>query len=379
MGLAFAGSRQELAKGTHVAGVDVGGLTHGQAVAKLEQRFSVLADDPVEFAAGDNTFSFAANQLGVDPDWRGAVRAAGRAGSGFGPIRGFRRLHTRFFGAEILPRLAVSNAALEFALDKMAERVDRPAEDAALVRRGLRIELVPEQAGQELLRDPTAQALVRALGSVERVDAPTVLPVVVATPRVTAPELSAAARRARIALSAPVTLRGQARSFRVPRWRIAELIALPSNGRSRLMVAGPGAIAYFKALSERVGRPPVDAGFAVSGDRVEVVPARAGTKLDVQPTARALLRAATSRSNRIASISIVRALPERTTEEALAMGIDTRMASYKTYNAGTWDRITNLRLGVTLLDGTLVAPGGTSRSTRQSASARRSVAFGRRQ
>ena len=35
------------------------------------------------------------------------------------------------------------------------------------------------------------------------------------------------------------------------------------------------------------------------------------------------------------------------------------MGSYKTYNAGTWDRITNLRLGVTLLDGTLVAPGGT--------------------
>ena len=41
------------------------------------------------------------------------------------------------------------------------------------------------------------------------------------------------------------------------------------------------------------------------------------------------------------------------------MGIDTRMASYKTYNAGTWDRITNLRLGVTLLDDTLVAPGAT--------------------
>jgi vancomycin resistance protein YoaR len=55
----------------------------------------------------------------------------------------------------------------------------------------------------------------------------------------------------------------------------------------------------------------------------------------------------------------VRAFPERTTKEALAMGIDTRMASYKTYNAGTWDRITNLRLGVTLLDGTLIAPGGT--------------------
>ena len=41
------------------------------------------------------------------------------------------------------------------------------------------------------------------------------------------------------------------------------------------------------------------------------------------------------------------------------MGIDRAMGSYKTYNSGTWDRITNLRLGVTLLDDTLVPPGGT--------------------
>jgi vancomycin resistance protein YoaR len=41
------------------------------------------------------------------------------------------------------------------------------------------------------------------------------------------------------------------------------------------------------------------------------------------------------------------------------MGIDTRMASYKTYYSGTTDRVTNLQLGVRELDGTLVAPGGT--------------------
>ena len=358
VGLAFAGSRQELAEGTHVAGVEVGGLTHGQAVAKLERRFSEIADDSATFTAGDRSFSFAANQLGVEPDWWGAVKAAGRAGGGFGPIRGFRRLHTRFFGAEILPRIAVSNAALEFALDRMAAEVDRPSVSAALVRRGLRIEVVPELSGQRLERDAAARAVVRALGSVDRIGVATALPVIVATPDVTAAMLSVPARRARVALSAPIVLRGPSRSFRVPRWRTAELLALPSDGRSRLAIAGPRAVAYFGALSERVGRDPVDARFAVSGDSIQIVPSRAGTELDVPRTARALLRAATSRSNRFANISIVRAFPERTTKEALAMGIDSRMGSYKTYNAGTLDRITNLRLGVTFLDDTLVAPGG---------------------
>jgi vancomycin resistance protein YoaR len=55
----------------------------------------------------------------------------------------------------------------------------------------------------------------------------------------------------------------------------------------------------------------------------------------------------------------VRAAPALTTSDALAMGIDRRMGSYKTYNSGTADRITNLRLGVQELDDTLVAPGET--------------------
>jgi vancomycin resistance protein YoaR len=41
------------------------------------------------------------------------------------------------------------------------------------------------------------------------------------------------------------------------------------------------------------------------------------------------------------------------------MGITTRLSTYKTWNSGTDDRITNLRLAVTALDGTLLAPGDT--------------------
>jgi vancomycin resistance protein YoaR len=74
---------------------------------------------------------------------------------------------------------------------------------------------------------------------------------------------------------------------------------------------------------------------------------------------RAILRAATRPTNRIAQLSVVRAAPARSTEDALAMGIDRRMSSYKTYYSGTADRITNLQLGVGALDGTLVPPDGT--------------------
>src|SRR5918996_1587302 len=331
LGLAFAGSRAELAEGTEVAGVDVGGLTGRQAVSMLGGLYGDVQDRPVTFVADDERFSFAANQLGVEPDWQGAVTAAAREGDGYGPIRGFRRIQTRFFGAEILPALRASEAALEFALDKIEKATNRRARSAALVRRGLRIEVVPERSGRRPEREAAARLIVRSLGSLGRSGEATALPVSVAPPSVTARMLAPAARRARTALSAPVFLQGEKRRWRISPRRIAELLALPRDGSRRLAIAGAGADAYFRAFAKRVGNPPVDASFSVSGDAIQIVPSRNGTELDV----------------------------ERTTKEALAMGIDTRMASYKTYNSGTWDRITNLRLGVTYLDDTLVPPGGT--------------------
>lgn len=359
VGLAFAGSRAELAAGTRVAGIDVGGLTRSQAVAKLSGQYRRLAPRPITFQAAGASFAYAAEQLGVEPNWGAAVAAAARSSDGFGPFRGFRRLHTRFFGAEVLPPVGVSDAALEFALDKVAAEIDRDPQSAALVRRGLRIEVVPERTGRRLRRALAGEIVVRSLSSLQRVGGPVRLPVATTRPQTSAAMLAGAARKARVALSAPVVLRGEKRTWRIPRTRLATLLSLPADGGTRLAIGGPGADAYFRALSERVGTPPVDAGFAVSGDAVRVTPARAGTELDVPATARALLRAATRPANRTATLVVARAEPQRTTAEARAMGIEHRMSSYKTLNSGTWDRITNLRLGVTHLDDTLVPPGGT--------------------
>ncbi len=359
VGLAFAGSRSELAAGTHVAGVDVGGLTKREAVAKLGELYEQGSDDPVEFIAATSTYTFAANQLAVQPDWEGAVAAAARAGGGFGPLRGFRRLRARVFGAEVLPRLAVSNAALDYVLDEIAADVDRRPRSAALVRRGLRVEVVREQAGSRLEREAAGEVIVRALGQIDRAFGGTALPVRVTAPAVSAEMLAVPAARARLALSRPVTVKAAGRSFRVPRWRIAELLSLPKDGATKLAIGGARADAYFRALSRTVARAPQDARFAVYGEAVQVVPARDGLELNVPQAARALLRAATRPENRVARLTVTRAAPERSTQEALAMGIDRRMSSYKTYYSGTADRIMNLQLGVRALDGTLVPPRGT--------------------
>jgi vancomycin resistance protein YoaR len=178
---------------------------------------------------------------------------------------------------------------------------------------------------------------------------------------VTAADLAPAARQARIALSAPVRLEHEGTRWRLPRWRIAELLTLPVAGETKLAIAGPGAEDWFGKLRKTVERAPVDATFRPLGDAIEVVPAQDGTAVDIPATAKNLLAAAVQpqEARRTAALVVRTAPAERTTAEAQAMGIERRLASYTTAYAGTSDRIVNLQLGVSLVDGALVAPGGT--------------------
>src|ERR1700750_861268 len=56
LGFVFAGSPDELAHGTKIAGVDVGGLTPTQARKELQRRADSLARVPVTFTASGRSF-----------------------------------------------------------------------------------------------------------------------------------------------------------------------------------------------------------------------------------------------------------------------------------------------------------------------------------
>jgi vancomycin resistance protein YoaR len=248
-------------------------------------------------------------------------------------------------------------AALEYKLAGMARAVDRPHVEAKIVRRGLRISVVPGQTGLRLDRDAAADVMVRTLARLDR-GGPVALPVRLDPVQVSADELASAARQARVALSAPVTLTHEVTRWRLPRWRIAELLSLPSDGDTALAIGGPAADAWFAKLRKNVERPPADAKIVASNGVVRIVPSKEGLEVDVPATAKAILAAATSPSKRTATLVVAASEPERTTAEAEAMGIERRLGTYSTTNAGTFDRITNLRRAIELLNGALVPPGG---------------------
>jgi vancomycin resistance protein YoaR len=358
-GAVFAGSPTRIAAGITIAGVSVGGMTPAAAQELLERRAEALDDVPVTFFVGDDEWKITPHRLGVEADWGAAVAAARSEGEGLGPFRGIQRVRVRVFGADIAPPATVYEPALEYQLDQLTAAIDQRHREAAIVLNSLEPVLVEGQAGRKLARERATATMVGALVSLRRV--PTPLPVTVQRPSVRAEELRPVLAQARRALSAPVRLELGKTWWRMRPARIAELLALPRDGTRAISIGGPGAERWLNRFGETVGQPATDARFVTDGaGGVRIVPHTDGVALDEQAMRASLLRAVLAPpARRVAAVSVGRKAPELTTSEARAMGIDTVLASYSTLYAGTADRTSNLQLAVSLLDGTLVAPGGT--------------------
>ena len=357
-GVVFAGSPSRIAAGVRIAGVNVAGMTGAEATRALEVRAARYAPVPVVFVVGERRFPLRPSELDARVDWAALAAEARAAGSWPMPFRGLKRLAVRLAGTDVAPRARVSRRALDARVAAIAVTVDRPAREAAVVLRGLSPAVVPERAGRRLDRARARRAIVAALAGFER--RPVALPTRVDRPRVTAEELAPAVAQVRTALSAPVRFGWKDAHWLVRPRQLARLLELPAGGATELRIGGPEATRYLARIDRALTRRPKDATFAIAGAaRVRVVPATAGRSLDMKATAEALLAAALSTQARDAEFVVRTVAPDLTTREARAMGVTRVLASYSTWYSGTADRIRNLQIAVSLLDGTRIAPGGT--------------------
>jgi vancomycin resistance protein YoaR len=359
LGLVFAGSSSRLADGVRIAGVDVGGKTPRQARAILQERADALASVPVTFRVGSHVWQLQPRHLGIQVDWAAAVDAVRRQGQGFGPLRGFRRLDLRFFGADVAPPTQAYDEALRLKLDQIERAVNVPHREASIVMHGQTPAVIPSRTGHVLDRNAAEETIVRALASLKR--EPVGLPVRVDEPKVKADDLKVAAAQVRTAVSAPVKLTLGSTRWNLRPAKIARLLQLPADGRRTLGIGGRAATDWFAALARRVDHAPADADWAISSKGIRVIPARPGYVLDIPRSAKVLLRAAlvTAPELRSAKLNVERADPDRTTEDAKDMSITGLVASYQTFYGGDPNRIHNVQLVSHLVDKHLIAPGAT--------------------
>jgi len=358
VGLAFSGSPGELAAGTLIAGVDVGGLSPREATALLERQQALVAHVPVTFVAGTQRFRLRPDELSVQSNWAQAVAKAQGQGDGMDVIRGFRRLALRIFPAHVTPTVHAYRAAVNYEVGLIAQKVDRPYRPARLVRRGLKIAVVPGQAGERLDRQAARKVILASLASFAR-GSTVALPTAVQPPAVTGLDLGTARAVAEQAISAPVTLVTARRRLQLSPTLLARMLQLPTTKNGTPQLGGPAADAYFAKLERIVGKPARSAQFAAYGDRVVIIPAVTGLAVDVPRTAAAVLAAAESTHDRVAQVATTSVTVGRSTAAAKAMGITGEVGTYETLYGGVANRIHNVQLVAHLVDNKLIAPGAT--------------------
>jgi len=358
LGLAFAGSPERLPAGTHIAGVDVAGLTPADARALLRRREQELGRVPVQFTADGHSWRVRPDTVIVETNWAAAVEAARRQGEGFAPVRGLKRLGVRVFGGDIVPTTRIYQANLDAYLARFAQAVDRPRVEPSLTLRGLEPQVIRGRNGLMLDRSAAARVVVQALTGLAR--GPVSLPLRIDAIRLSSGDLAGAEVKTSTALSAPVELSYGPSGWHLSPRKIARILELPSNGSSELHIGGPAADRFFAHLRKRVDHAAKDASFTIGARNVvRVVPAEPGRELDVQATKRALLTAMLSSADRKADLRVVPVDPRRTTQEAQAMGITGLVGAYETFYGGIANRIHNVQLVAHLLDNHFIAPGAT--------------------
>ena len=139
-------------------------------------------------------------------------------------------------------------------------------------------------------------------------------------------------------------LRGDALAGAALADRAAALVARRRQHRpSRSPAAGPRSTS--SGSRPTVSRKPQDAHFQVTATgKIVIRPSAPGLQLDVPATAKAIAAAAFSADKRTANLVVRVANPQRTTEIAKTMGIDSVVSSYTTTYGGTPGRLNNVQL-----------------------------------
>jgi vancomycin resistance protein YoaR len=347
--------RDEVLPGTHVAGVDVGGLSKEQAQARIAAALRAQLSRPVEVSVGGQA-------LTAQPKKLFKLDASATADAAFASARDSVAARVAALAVpflvkhEVAPVLEVRPAARAALFAELSALLERPRSahlelrgSTPLVTPGRNGEAVDEAALLEAVRDA-------ALGGSGVVQAE----VLSVEPVITTAEAEAVAAQARTALSGPVELKVRHRSVgEIGSARMPSLLNIArSAGSYELVVDLRTLERRIAPLVDRYTREPHDARFRVKGKKVRVVPDRDGRQLAAEQTAAAVLAASLSTGDRSAVLAFEPAAAGFTTREAKALGIRHQVSTYTTLmGESSANRIWNVQLLGRYLDGTIVKPG----------------------
>ncbi|KAE8764263.1 VanW family protein [Georgenia thermotolerans] len=350
IGAWFVGDK--VPNGTVVAGVSIGGLPADEARQRLESGLADVQGEVVPVSIGGENVS------SIDP---AAVGLALDADATLDRLVGFsldpRVLWGHIFGrGEAQAVSTVDEGALHKALETAASELDVAPVEGAIAFTGATPEPTEPVAGRSVDVEAAQQLVLSEWLSAER---PIELPTKEVQPAVNAAAVEKAMTElAHPLVSGPVAVSVEDKLAQLsPETLAAHASFVDHDGALELEMDGDGLAEAVQEANPEIGVAGEDAKIILNASaQPEIVPSTSGRGLDPKELAQAVATAGTS-SDRTATVQLVDAEPEFSTEDAQALGIKEIIADFSTPMPYDPVRTKNLEVGTAKVTGVIVKPG----------------------
>ena len=349
-----------------VGDVNVGGLTAAQAEERLTERANELEQGTIAFTYNGQTWTPTLAELGASVNLSDSVESAQELGRGGDAASRLAFTNDILRSDQVVPlQTTVNLGVLNTWFDKVDADINNPAINAAIVIDGSAVSVSPDSTGIVVDRDAARKQILATLSSLQPLD--TELPTVVDVPEIHAKDLGAVLATVEAAVQTP--LRGAVRKPDLAdRGRNPRQVHARGNGHGEWQAHRHPELRYRAA-----GRRPARAVRAGDQPRsgqcprrlerreglIALDPSTTGATLKATAFAEAVAEGFLNGESRI-DIPVVIVRPEIDDENLDALGITTLLGrGDSNFAGGAWGRDQNILVGTSLLNGTLVPPGGT--------------------
>ncbi|RKN05367.1 VanW family protein [Streptomyces radicis] len=352
----------EIAPGTTVRGVDIGGLSPEQARERLAAELPLDRDIPVLLGDEEEPHAVRPADAGLSVDVAATVDRADQPG-----------LLGRLFGLggdEIDPVVVQDEDASSAALTALADESDTAVQEGAIAFESGTVVVTEPRAGTAL--DVPASVELLREGFLRREDggagaggdiAPVELPMTQAEPVVDEDEIERAVEEfADPAMSAPVLLTAGDAVISVPPGVVGDHLTLDADDRGRLSPTLDGAaLAEDERLAEPIAAAevePVDATLSLSGGQVVASGGSSGTRVVTDSLGEIVMPLLTGVGDaaRTAPVDTEEVEPTLSADTYRDLGLVEEMSSFTVNFDPAPYRTTNIGRAAELINGSLVLP-----------------------
>jgi len=354
----------EVHAGVSISGepaISLGGLSHDEAVAKLDTYVHQTLGKPIVLRSGDNTWNIMPSDVGLELDVEGAViNALNVSRDRNFMVDLLKRFKLYFSGEEVALEGAIDDALLDEVIAGVAKKLDVAPVNASLAVEDGQVRVVEGQKGNVVDRETLREQLEAIFFTLHASEI--TVPMVVREPDIKAEDNAAVRQLAETMISGPIVVASGGSKWTLDPEKIVAYMDFTSQDVGGVSTSVPYISAdkldgFFDPIAEKVATKPVNATFMSDGTKAWVEPGVPGKALDREKTAEAITQASLKATGRTAQVVVKTTEPELSTEKAKAMGIQDLLASYTSEYGGTADRQNNVRITTEYATDVKVGPG----------------------